>query len=73
MADNRERDKAPEPEMAERLVTPAERVQEQQRQAARASARREGEAHDETVPGGRYLVGDELVDAEGNPVKGRKE
>lgn len=27
---------------------------------------------DETVDGGRYMVGGQLVDAEGNPVKGKK-
>lgn len=27
---------------------------------------------DETVPGGRYVVRGQTVDAEGNPVKGKK-
>jgi hypothetical protein len=56
----------------ERMVTPAERAQERQRQAAREVEGREG-ASDETVPGGRYQVADALVDAEGQPVKRKKD
>jgi hypothetical protein len=57
----------------EKLVTPAERVQEQQRLAAReATATPRAKPADETVPGGRYKVGESLVDAEGKPL-GKKD
>lgn len=58
--------------MTERLVTPAERVQERQRVAAREVAEHDGRPLDETQPGGRYIndSGD-LVDANGQPLKGK--
>jgi hypothetical protein len=30
---------------------------------------KEKKEYDETVPGGRYKIGDQLVDADGNPIK----
>lgn len=60
----------------EKLVTPEERIQERQRQAAREAAAAEAtrdQPADETVPGGRYMVGDQLVDSEGKPVKDKKD
>lgn len=45
------------------------------RAAEGARAMAEGRAlnMDETVPGGRYLVGGQLVDADGKPIKGDKD
>lgn len=37
-----------------------------------APARASGTPLDETVPGGAYVVGGQLVDAEGKPVKAKK-
>lgn len=54
----------------EKLVTREERVQEEQRRAAReVEQSRSGRKLDETEPGGKYKVGDQMVDAEGQPVK----
>lgn len=51
-------------------------IQQQESEAQRTSkalaeAAEEAEQRkaDETVPGGRYMVGDQLVNAEGKPVK----
>lgn len=54
---------------AEKLVTPQEHIQERQRRAARESVDAPKSDWDETVEGGRYKVGDDLVDSEGNKVK----
>lgn len=76
MAD-RDKDKAPAQDDAQLqdaappppVMTPADALQERQRQAARAMGAG-GRARDETIPGGRYVneAGD-LVDAEGKPLK----
>lgn len=48
---------------------------EAQRQARAAEVADEAKAitEDHEVAGGRYLVGDQLVDAEGKPIKGKKD
>lgn len=51
-------------------VTATEQAQAHDRASARhASAHPAGHKHDETVPGGRYVVGGQLVDADAKPVK----
>ena len=56
----------------EKLVTREERIQEQQRVAAREAGQSRAQPADETVAGGRYLVNGQLVDAEGKPL-GKKD
>jgi hypothetical protein len=41
-------------------------------EGARAMAEGKELAMDVTVPGGKYLVGGQFVDADGNPLKGEK-
>jgi len=56
----------------EKLVTREERIQEQQRVAAREAGQSRAKPADETEVGGRYLVGGVLVDSEGKPL-GKKD
>lgn len=52
---------------AETNLTEAERVSRAMVQAEREAEEREA---DETVPGGKYRVGDVFVDSDGKPLKG---
>lgn len=66
MAENTER---------ERLVTREEQLQSRQKQAdIEAAAEKDDRKHDETVPGGRYMLddGQTMVDANGAPYKEKK-
>ena len=56
----------------EKLVTPAEKLQEQQRAAAReATATVRAHPADELPPGGGYIVDGRKVDADGQQVKAK--
>jgi hypothetical protein len=55
---------------AEPNLTEAERVSRAMVEAERQAEERQA---DETVPGGKYKVGDEWVDADGKPFKGKGE
>lgn len=61
MAENKDKD--------ERVVTREEQTQERQRVAAREASDESENPRDETIPGGKYRVGDQLVNADGEPVK----
>jgi hypothetical protein len=63
-------DKQPSPVVAPMQV-PYEEYRA--RQALEAQRQAEELQMDETVKGGRYLVGDQIVDANGEPVKGEKQ
>jgi hypothetical protein len=55
------------------IVTPSEAAQARARQAARESAVADRDLPIDQAPaGGAYVVGDQLVDANGEPIKGRK-
>ena len=55
----------------EKLVTREERIQEQQRVAAREAGQSRAQPADKGPAGGRYLVGGQLVDSEGKPLKNK--
>lgn len=57
----------------ERLVTPQEKAQEQERMAAREAEKNPRKMPaDETEPGGKFIVNDVEVDSEGVPLKDKK-
>jgi hypothetical protein len=63
MADDKKQDFTPTNEPSPREDKAAE-------ENAKARVKRgEGERPDETIPGGRYKVGDQIVDANGEPIK----
>lgn len=60
-------------QVGQRIVTPEElRQLDQQTQAEVERQARERRAT-ETEPGGRYMVGDQMVDANGEPIKKAKD
>lgn len=62
--------------MAENRQPSDQQISEGQRTSnALAQAANEAEARqaDETIPGGKYRVGDDLFDAEGQPFKDKKD
>lgn len=59
--------------MAENRPMQETEAQRTSRALAEAADEAEQRKADETVPGGRYIVGGEMVDAEGQPVKGKRD